>query len=248
MRSLWEDEQLKEICPWDQLVTATHRAWGARQGANGTEGEDATADMENSEHETREETCSRCGADCRRAFRAKTQQAEAEDSGVLMCCACQQRRDPGWQEKRTCGKCWERAFNRRRLDGVVINKEEQRITIIEMKRTSDQRGDYWERADARATEQYADLETGLTECLGETEWQLQRVNLVVGCFPFLPCSSWAYDNAEYGRQQNTKEWNDRTARILFKWQVKGEPSRRRLCMPRNRVGRVPGTYGIGSSP
>ena len=25
-----------------QLVTATHRAWGARQGANGTEGEDAT--------------------------------------------------------------------------------------------------------------------------------------------------------------------------------------------------------------
>ena len=198
MRSLWEDEQLKEICPWDQLVTATHRAWGARQSANGTEGEDATADMENSEHETREETCSRCGADCRRAFRAKTQQAEAEDSGVLMCCACQQRRDPGWQEKRTCGKCWERAFNRRRLDGVVINKEEQRITIIEMKRTSDQRGDYWERADARATEQYADLETGLTECLGETEWQLQRVNLVVGT-----------------RSINTEQWNEAMKKLAM---------------------------------
>ena len=116
MRSLWEDEQLKEICPWDQLVTATHRAWGARQGANGTEGEDATADTENGEHEimedmetgeheTREETRSRCGANCRQTLGAKTQQAEAGDSEILICCACQQRRDPGWQEKRQCVQC-----------------------------------------------------------------------------------------------------------------------------------------------
>ena len=39
----------------------------------------------------------------------KTQQAEAGDSEILICCACQQRRDPGWQEKRKCVQCWERA-------------------------------------------------------------------------------------------------------------------------------------------
>jgi hypothetical protein len=77
-----------------------------------------------------------------------------------------------WQEKQTCEECWERAFSRRRLsrDGVLINKEEQRITIIEVKRTValDRREDYWERADARATDQYADLETDLTDCLEAT--------------------------------------------------------------------------------
>ncbi len=51
MRNLWEDEQLKEICSW--LVEATHRAWGARQGANGTEGQEETEDMKTDEHETR---------------------------------------------------------------------------------------------------------------------------------------------------------------------------------------------------
>ena len=61
-------------------MTATHRAWGARQGANGTEGEDATADTENGEHEIMEETC---GADCRQALGEKTQQAEAGDSEIL---------------------------------------------------------------------------------------------------------------------------------------------------------------------
>ena len=54
------------------------------------------------------------------------------------------------------------------------------IKIIEVKRTSDWKEDNWERADARATEQYADLEQGLTECLQETGWRLQRVNIVVG--------------------------------------------------------------------
>ena len=210
MRSLWEDEQLKEICPWDQLVAATHRAWGARQGANGTEGEDATADTENGEHEIMEETCSRCGANCRQALGGKTQQAEAGDSEILICCACQQRRDPGWQEKRKCVQCWERAFNKRRLDGVVIHKEEKQITIIEMKRTSDRRGDYWERADARATEQYADLETGLTECLGETEWQLQRVNLVVGT-----------------RSINTEQWNEAMKKLAMP-KVTWDSARRKM--------------------
>ena len=37
----------------------------------------------------------------------------------------------------------------------------------------------------------------------------------------------ADDNAERGRKQETKEWKDRTARILFKWKEKGESQHRR---------------------
>jgi hypothetical protein len=36
----------------------------------------------------------------------------------------------------------------------VIDQDEKRITIIEVKRTLDRKEDYWERADTRATEQY----------------------------------------------------------------------------------------------
>jgi len=36
----------------------------------------------------------------------------------------------------------------------VIDQDEKRITIIEVKRTLDRKEDYWERADMRATEQY----------------------------------------------------------------------------------------------
>jgi len=83
-------------------VEATQRAWSAQQGANGTEGKDAAADMETNEHEIREKTCreSRCGANCRQALGEETQQAQAEDSVIPICCACQQRRDPWHVGKR----------------------------------------------------------------------------------------------------------------------------------------------------
>ena len=97
-----------------------------------------------------------------------------------------------------CEACWERAFSRRRLDGVVIDQDEKKITIIEVKRTSDRKEDYWERADMRATEQYAALEQGLTECLEGTGWGLQRVNIVVGT-----------------KSVNVEKWNDAMAKLAM---------------------------------
>ena len=197
MHKLWEDEQLEEICSWERLVQATYRAWSARQGVNGTEGLDATRGTGSGSDEEDGAVCTTCREKCRQVQGEQAPQAETGHSVHQRCCACR-KRNPARPEEGMCEACWERAFSRRRLDGVVIDQDEKKITIIEVKRTSDRKEDYWERADMRATEQYAALEQGLTECLEGTGWGLQRVNIVVGT-----------------KSVNVEKWNDAMAKLAM---------------------------------
>jgi len=175
----------------------TYRAWSARQGVNGTEGLDTTRGTGVDSDEEEGAVCTICREKCRQVQGEQAPQAEAGHSDTSCAVPVGNEIQRGRKEER-CEACWERAFNRRRLDGVVIDQDEQRITIIEVKRTSDRKEDYWERADMRATERYAALEQGLTECLEGTGWGLQRVYIVVGT-----------------ESVNVEKWNEAMAKLAI---------------------------------
>ena len=81
-------------------------------------------------------------------------------------------------------------LSKQRFDGVIINAPNREVIILEVKRTSDRRPDYWIEGRQRAQRQYGDLVQALGAMLCTQGWTLKFVPVVVGT-----------------KSINTAEWN-----------------------------------------
>ena len=67
------------------------------------------------------------------------------------------------EEEMECRECWWASPDKKRFDGVVIDKTSKvrRLLILEFKRRTHTREEYWRKGMQEAREQYEDLGQGI---------------------------------------------------------------------------------------
>ena len=97
------------------------------------------------------------------------------------CCQCRRKEGKSQQGEDKCKECWWASLDKQRFDGVVIDRRNKvhRLLILEFKRRSDTRAEYWQEGMQEAKEQYEDLCRGIMACVRDG-WECCFVPIVAG--------------------------------------------------------------------
>ena len=97
------------------------------------------------------------------------------------CCQCRRKGGRRQQGEDKCRECWWASLDKQRFEGVVIDRRNKvnRLLILEFKRRSDTREEYWQEGMRESKEQYEDLCRGIMECVRDG-WECCFVPIVAG--------------------------------------------------------------------
>ena len=168
MTTLWQRQELLEICAWEQVKQA---AWTARMERLGRQGTGMECEDEESNGLW---ACEGCQQMC-----SGREDQVSRETGK--CCQCRRKEGKSQQGEDKCKECWWASLDKQRFDGVVIDRRNKvhRLLILEFKRRSDTRAEYWQEGMREAKEQYEDLCRGIMECVRDG-WECCFVPIVAG--------------------------------------------------------------------
>ena len=94
--------------------------------------------------------CEECQQMCSR----REDQASREEG--MWCCRCKRKGGRRKKGEERCKECWWASLDKQRFDGVVIDRRNKvhRLLILEFKRRTDTREEYWQEGMREAKEQY----------------------------------------------------------------------------------------------
>ena len=190
MAKLWEREELREICPWLELVEVawqqreeqqpSHRSVKKRDHTGNSK--EVTAQVKSGVQDANGAgeasgggascVCTVCAAECRCDGDMPAKE--------WMCCRCEGTTGKVSRKRKPCKECWGRELGTRRFDGVALNRKTKTVFALEFKRTSDREYGYAQQCDKRATEQYAGLIRAAHQVAQRRGWTVQQVNFVAG--------------------------------------------------------------------
>ena len=168
MTTLWQRQELLEICAWEQVKQA---AWTARMERLGRQGTGMECEDEESDGLW---ACEGCQQMC-----SGREDQVSRETGK--CCQCRRKEGKSQQGEDKCKECWWASLDKQRFDGVVIDRRNKvhRLLILEFKRRSDTRAEYWQEGMREAKEQYEDLCRGIMACVRDG-WECCFVPIVAG--------------------------------------------------------------------
>ena len=169
MTTLWQREELLEICEWEQVKQA---AWAARMERLGQHGTGMECNDEGNDDKWE---CKQCQQVC------SGRGDHASGEAGMRCCRCRRTGGRSQQGEERCKECWWASLDKQRFDGVVIDRRNKvhRLLILEFKRRTDTREEYWQEGMREAQEQYEDLCRGIMKCMRDG-WECCFVPIVAG--------------------------------------------------------------------
>ena len=168
MGTLWANQELNELCSWEQTLSMARQARRARLDQR------LKVETKMSDPKQEERICSICMVgNCAGRW--------TDASGNVVCCQCTAQTVSGLEKDSVCEECWVAKVERQRFDGVAIDAQSKpkRLLIIEVKRVSDTMADYWQRGVNVAEKQYEDLCEGIKNSL-PSEWECRFVPIILG--------------------------------------------------------------------
>ena len=108
MTTLWQRQELLEICEWEQVKQVV---WAARMDRLGQQGTGMECNDEESDDM---QVCEGCQQMCSR------REGQASREAEMWCCRCRRKGGRSQQGEERCKECWWASLDKQRLDGVVI--------------------------------------------------------------------------------------------------------------------------------